>query len=51
MEQKQAGEKKFFWIEVNTKGLYDVINCDAKTVLKTCKSLRSAKRWVTLNLF
>lgn len=46
----QAGRKKFFWIEVNPNGLYDVIDSDAETLLKTCQSLRSAKRWVSMNL-
>ena len=42
-------EGKFYWIEETNKG-FDVIDTDARTVLKTCKSLTSAKRWVTENL-
>ena len=46
----KAEERKFFWIELNHKGSYAVINHDAKTVLKECKSLASAKRRVTMYL-
>lgn len=43
-------DKKFYWIDLLNDGSYDVIDSDAHTVLVNCKSLASAKRWVTMNL-
>ena len=46
----KAGQKKFYWIcEVSDK-TFDVIDSDNHTILENCKTLRSAKRWVTMNL-
>lgn len=43
---------KFAWITKNHDGKFDVeINkCGDYHVLKTCKSLSNAQRWVTKNL-
>lgn len=42
---------KFVWITLNPKGCYDVeVNLGEFIALKSCKSLASAKRWVTMNL-
>jgi|UniRef100_UPI00402895A6 hypothetical protein len=46
----KAGENKYYWLELQYDGMVDVIDCDGHTVLKTCKTLASAKRWVTINL-
>lgn len=39
---------KYVWIELTYNNTYDVVAND--TVLKNCKSLTSAKRWVSTNL-
>ena len=42
---------KFVWITDNGNGYnVEVISNDETIVLKECKSLASAKRWVTSNL-
>lgn len=42
---------KFYWIAAVSDGAFDVIDHDAKTVImEGCKTLASAKRWVTMNL-
>ena len=41
---------KFYWIDETSDGTFDVIDYDAHTVLTNCKTLASAKRWVTTNL-
>ena len=41
---------KFYWIDLLADGTFDVVNCDARTILMNCKSFVSAKRWVTMNL-
>ena len=41
---------KFYWIAEVSDGTFDVIDDDACTVLMNCKTLASAKRWVTMNL-
>ena len=46
----KAGENKYYWLELTYNNMVDVIDCDAETVLITCKTLASAKRWVTINL-
>ena len=46
----KVAENKFYWIDVLNDGTFDIIDCDAHTVLQNCKSLSSAKRWVTINL-
>lgn len=46
----KVSEGKFYWIDSLADETFDVIDCDAHTVLKNCKSLLSAKRWVTKNL-
>lgn len=39
---------QYVWIELTYNNTYDVVAND--TVLKNCKSLTSAKRWVSNNL-
>lgn len=39
---------KYVWIELTYDNTYDVVANDM--VLKNCKSLTSAKRWVSMNL-
>ena len=39
---------QYVWIELTYNNTYDVVAND--TVLKNCKSLTSAKRWVSTNL-
>lgn len=46
----RIGKNKYCWLELQYDGMVDVIDCDGHTVLKTCKTLASAKRWVTINL-
>lgn len=46
----KVAENKFIWIDALFNGTFDVIHYDAQKVLKNCKSLSSAKRWVTMNL-
>ena len=46
----KAGEKKFYWIDQLSDNTFDVIDSDAHTILTNCRTLRSAKRWVTMNL-
>ncbi len=46
----KVGERKFYWICLTYDNQYEVIDSDARTVLKTCKSLSSSKRWVSINL-
>lgn len=46
----QVAEGKFYWIDEVADGTFDVINHDAHTVLNNCKTLASAKRWVSINL-
>ena len=36
--------------QIYTDGTYDVIGSDGESVLKNCKTMASAKRWVTMNL-
>ena len=43
-------DDKFYWIDEMSDGTFDVIDHDAHTVLMNCKTLASAKRWVTINL-
>ena len=43
-------DDKFYWIDEVSDGTFDVIDHDAHTVLMSCKTLASAKRWVTINL-
>ena len=40
---------RFVWIEINSSGTYDIV-VDDDNILKTCKSLTSAKKWVARNL-
>ena len=42
--------KKFYWICETADNTFEVIDSDAHTILMSCKTLRSAKRWVTMNL-
>lgn len=44
------GKKQFYWIDLTPEENYAVIDHDCHTVLMICKSLASAKRWVTMNL-
>lgn len=46
----KVAEDKFFWIDEVSDGTYDVIDCDAHTVLANRKTLVAAKRWVAMNL-
>ena len=47
---EDLGYGKFIWIDKINDNCYDVI-CDMTyNVLKTCKSLASAKRWVSVNI-
>lgn len=46
----KAGENKYYWLGLQYDGMVNVIDYDGHTVLKTCKTLASAKRWVTINL-
>lgn len=50
IDSEQYG--KYVWITHNSKGLYDVEvkPFDDFNVLVSCKSLASAKRWVTMNI-
>lgn len=41
---------KWYWIDALDDGSFDVIDSNCRTVLKNCKSLPSAKAWVTKNL-
>lgn len=40
----------YYWICLLSDGRYEVTAADGETTLKICKSLTSAKRWVTMNL-
>lgn len=46
----KVGENKYYWLVLADYGMFDVIDCDNCTVLKTCKNFSSAKRWVSTNL-
>lgn len=46
----KVAEGKFYWITEGSDGSFDVIDHDAHTVLMSCKTLTSAKRWVATNL-
>lgn len=46
----KVADKKYYWISLMNDDTFNIIDNDAKTVLKNCKSLTSAKRWVTMNL-
>lgn len=46
----KVADDKFYWIDEVSDGTFDVIDHDAHTVLMNCKTLVSAKRWVTNNL-
>lgn len=46
----KVADGKFYWIDEMSDGTFNVIATDAHTVLMNCKSLASAKRWVTRNL-
>lgn len=50
IDSEQHG--KYVWITLNANGLYDVEvkPFDDFNVLVSCKSLTSAKRWVTMNI-
>lgn len=42
---------RFVWITLNPENKYNIeVDCDGFKTLATCKSLTSAKRWVTMNL-
>jgi len=41
---------RYYWIDLIGDGTYDVVGFDATSILKNCKSLASAKRWVTMNI-
>ena len=47
----KVADGKFYWIAEVSDGTFDVIDHDAQTIIKEdCKTLASAKRWVTMNL-
>ena len=46
----EVAKGKFYWIAEASDGIFNVINHDAHTVLMTCKTLTSAKKWVEMNL-
>lgn len=46
----KVADGKFYWIDLLADGTFDVVHWDARTILMNCKSLASAKRWVTMNL-
>ena len=46
----KVAEGEFYWIDETSDGTFDVIAPDGHTVMMNCKSLASAKRWVTRNL-
>ena len=46
----EVADGKFYWIAEMSDGTFDVVDYDARTVLMNCKTLSSAKRWVTMNL-
>lgn len=46
----KVAEGKWYWIDALSDGTFDVIDQDNHTVLKNCKTLSAAKRWVTINL-
>lgn len=46
----KVSKNKFYFLCLNYSDMVDVIDCDGHTVLKTCKNLTSAKRWVSINL-
>lgn len=46
----KIAENTFYRIDATAYFTFDVIDKDGYTVLKSCQSLASAKRWVTINL-
>ena len=46
----KVSDGKFYWIAEVSDGTFDVIDHDAHAILMNCKTLASAKRWVTINL-
>lgn len=46
----KVADGKFYWIDEMSDGTFNIIATDAHTVLMNCKSLASAKRWVTRNV-
>ena len=46
----KVADDKFYWIDEVFDGTFDVIDCDAHTILMNCKTLASAKKWVAMNL-
>ena len=47
----KVADGKFYWIAEVSDGTFDVIDRDAQTVImEGCKTLASAKKWVTMNL-
>lgn len=42
----KVADNVFYWIDAKADSTFDVIDSDNETVLKNCKSLSSAKRWV-----
>lgn len=45
----KVGETDFYWIDLLQDNTYDVVN-PSGTVMVNCKSLKSAKAWVTRRL-
>lgn len=44
----QVAKGVYYWIDSLADGTYDVIGFDGHSVLKNCKSMTSAKRWVSM---
>ena len=45
----KIADNTFYWIDAVANSTFDIIYKDGQTVLKNCKSLTSAKRWVAMN--
>ena len=46
----QVAPGVYYWIDMFDDDKYCVISRDAESILVTCKSLRSAKRWVSIHI-
>ena len=47
----KVADGKFYWIAEVSDGTFDVIDRDAQAIIMSgCKTLASAKRWVTMKL-
>lgn len=46
----KIADNQFYWIDATPDNTFNVIDTDSETILKNCRSLRSAKRWVAVYL-